>query len=212
MADENRRFQIELGILLFAWVAMIGTLIATAEPTEAIEPTPTPIVTLTPTPTATPTPPATNTPTPTSTPTNTPTPSPTVTPTEAPKLIEPTFEEVEYMAKVIHGEATGCTDLQKSAVAWCVCNRVDCADYPDTVIEVITQPYQFHGYKDTVVADESDYAIAWGVLYRWYNDLEGRTLPKRFLFFHSSGKGYNVFTTDYRKGEEWDFSLPNIYE
>ena len=199
MADKDRPIQIELIILAFAWFA-VGLSFAFEE-WDWKEPTPTPTVAITATPTIT------NTPTPT----NTAIPTPTEVIIESLSaeeenesgLIAPTFEEVEYMAKVIHGEATGCTEIQKAAVAWCVCNRVDSPSYPDNVIEVITEPYQFHGYKDSVKADASDYAVAWEVLYRWYNDLDGRVLPTRFLYFYSEGKGYNIFTTDYRSGEVW---------
>ena len=183
---------------MFLALAWIGVAVAFVldRPTEATEFVPTPTLTVTVTPTNTPKPECSILSRPKSVYTE-------AYLNEETSLITPTFEEVEYMAKVIHGEATGCTEIQKAAVAWCVCNRVDSPSYPDNVIEVITEPYQFHGYKDSVKADASDYAIAWEVLYRWYNKLDGRVLDSRFLYFHSSGKGYNIFTTDHLCGEVW---------
>ena len=138
--------------------------------------------------------------------------SPTPTPEPTKAYLTPTDEELLYMAQVIDGEARGCSLLQKSGVAWCVCNRVDCAEYPDNIIDVITQPYQFHGYKSYNTPIYEDFIIAWDVIFRWKNGLDGRTLPQRFLFFHSKNTGKNFFTTDHRAGEVWDWSLPNIYE
>lgn len=122
----------------------------------------------------------------------------------------PTDADVMYMAKVIHGEAGICSDLQKSAVAWCVLNRVDCAEYPDNIIDVITQPHQFKGYADDKRPTCDEIALAWDVIYRWLNHIGGRTLPPEYLFFHAH-KGVNVFTTNHLKGRTWDWSLPNIY-
>lgn len=227
MAKRNRQVQnnyvtnegddLAFSVMLIFGVIAIILAIKINACTKPPVPTPMPMptITATHTPTVTPTFTPTNTATPT--PTNTPTPTPTETPISSLEvydngLIEPTFEEVEYMAKVIHGEAGICDALQKSAVAWCVCNRVDCPDFPDNVIDVITQPHQFKGYANDKEPTDEEYAIAWGVLYRWLNDLDGRTLPRQYLFFHSDHKGKNVFTTNHLKGEEWDWSLPNIYE
>ncbi len=211
-------------LLFFALFCAFSACLARRSDTP--EPFPTPTLTPTNTPTATPTNTPTNTPTPTAT--STPTPKPTATPeavaTKEPErvllifgpndsgLVAPSYEEVVCMAKVIHGEAGICSKLQKSAVAWCVCNRADWFEYPDNVVDVITQPSQFHGYSEDKVPTVEDYEIAWDVLYRWHNNLDGRTLPKEFLFFHSNGRGENVFTTNHRTGKVWDWRLPNPYE
>lgn len=191
-----------------ALVGLAAVLLLWPFDTMAQDPviTPTPIITATPTPS--------DAPTPTATPTATATPSPTPTPNSQPEtpLKQPIPEDVEILANVIWGEARGCSKLQKSGVAWVVCNRVDSHEYPNTVREVITQWMQFHGYSPDNTPTAEEYEIARDVLVRWLNGLEGRTLPERFLYFHSDRKGKNIFTTDHRQGEEWNWSLPNIYE
>lgn len=197
------------GILYACGIAAVILMVVMDPwPTNTNEQLPTATPSPVPTATCTPSPSATCTPTPT----NTVTPTPTDEPDQESDLIAPTVEEVEHMAKVIHGEAEGCSALQKSGVAWCVCNRVDCPWYPDNVIDVITQPSQFHGYREDITPNAEDYEIAWDVLYRWLNGLDGRTLPIVYLYFHSNHNGKNIFTTEHRSGIEWDWSLPNIYE
>lgn len=117
-------------------------------------------------------------------------------------LEPPSQEDVELVAKTIHGEAGICDNIQKAAVAWCILNRVDCPDYPDTIKEVITQPHQFKGYKKDKVPTEEEYQIAFDVIFAWMYGSE-RLLPKRFLYFHAED-GKNVFTTNHLKGEIWD--------
>lgn len=169
-------------------------------PTEALAPAPDSSVLMSPTPipTRTPSPKPTRTPSPK--PTRTPSPTPSPTP------IQPSEDEVNYVAKTINGEAPGCTVTQKAAVAWCIINRVECEYYPNTIEEVVTQYMQFHGYRESNVPNEEDIRIARKVLTAWLNG-EERILPERFLFFHSSGKGYNIFTTGHREGEVWNGNM-----
>ncbi len=124
---------------------------------------------------------------------------------------EPSEEEIIYVAKTIYGEANECDETQKSAVAWCICNRVDSVSYPDNVIDVTIQPYQFHGYNPNNKYLEEDYKIAYNVLFDWMNGINlRRTLPQRFLYFHADrSKGVNVFTTDHLAGEIHDFAKNN---
>lgn len=62
---------------------------------------------------------------------------------------EPDPAEVDALARTLYGECRGCSELQQRAVAWTIFNRVDSEQFPDTVIEVITQPSQFFGYKES---------------------------------------------------------------
>ena len=111
--------------------------------------------------------------------------------------------DIYLMAQTIKGEADGCSRLQKEAVGWCIINRVECEDYPGTISEVILQPKQFHGYWLFKRPEPEDIEIAREVITKWIHG-EERTLPAKFLFFHSNGRGQNVFTTDHRKGEVWE--------
>lgn len=141
-------------------------------------------------------------------PASTPSPSPAPTPDE---------KEVEMLARMIWGEARGiASDMEKAACVWCVLNRVDNQDYPDTVAAVLEQPYQFAGYSPDYPATEEHKAIAADVLTRWMEERAGaadvgRILPAEYLFFTGDGK-HNIFTDEWRGGATWDWSLENPYE
>ena len=62
---------------------------------------------------------------------------------------DPEAAEVDALAKTLYGECRGCSEIQQRAVAWTIFNRVDDERFPDTVIEVITQPSQFFGYSES---------------------------------------------------------------
>lgn len=138
----------------------------------------------------------------------TPSPSPAPTPDET---------EVEMMARMIWGEASGIpSDMEKAACVWCVLNRVDDPEFPDTVAAVLEQPNQFAGYSPDYPATEEHKAIAADVLTRWMEERAGaadvgRVLSAEYLFFTGDGE-HNIFRTDYRGGAVWDWSLENPYE
>lgn len=130
---------------------------------------------------------------------------------------KPDPEDVEAIAKTLYGECRGVkSKAEQAAVAWCILNRVDSSRYPDTVIEVITQPHQFSGYdEDYPVWDELE-ELAVDVLTRWHSEREGginvgRTLPHEYVFF--TGDGYrNHFTIEWRGKSYWNWSLESPYE
>ena len=102
-----------------------------------------------------------------------------------------TEDDVVAMAKMLWGEARGCTlDNQQKAV-WCVLNRVDDPRFPDTIQGVLSQPSQFHGYSpDFPVWDELK-EVARDVLTRWSLEKQGvtveRELPPEYVFFTGDG-------------------------
>ena len=102
-----------------------------------------------------------------------------------------TEDDVVAMAKMLWGEARGCTlDNQQKAV-WCVLNRVDDPRFPDTIQGVLSQPSQFHGYSpDFPVWDELK-EVALDVLTRWSLEKQGvtveRELPPEYVFFTGDG-------------------------
>lgn len=126
-----------------------------------------------------------------------------------------TQEEIEMIAKVLYREARGVEDKdQIAAVAWCILNRVDHPNHPNTIKEVITQPEQFAWVEDTPVEDWL-LELANDVVYRWCLEKEGqedvgRTLPKGYCFFVGDGK-YNHFRQNFNSKQIWNWSYPQQY-
>ena len=127
-------------------------------------------------------------------------------------------EEAEYIAKALYGEARGCSTTEQAAVAWCILNRVDSAEafFPDTIVEVVTQDSQFHGYSESNPVDPHIEWLVRDVLDRWSLEKAGaeevgRILPEEYLYFWGDGR-HNHFTTEYHAGTTWDWSAENPYE
>lgn len=120
-------------------------------------------------------------------------------------------EEITMLAKTVWGEARGLSEYEQSLVVWCILNRFDNGKFGSSIKEIITKPYQFQGYKESFPVDEDILRLCEDVVYRWENSLEGRTLPAEYLYFYGDGK-HNYYTTDYKGGTTYDFSLPNPYD
>ena len=122
--------------------------------------------------------------------------------TEAPVYYEMYFteEDVAEVAKMLWGEARGCTRDNQIKCAWVVCNRVDDERFPDTIQGVLEQPSQFHGYDPTYPVTDELYSIAFDVLTRWSYEKQGtpvrRELPSSFLWFTGNGVE-NIFREVY---------------
>lgn len=123
--------------------------------------------------------------------------------------IEPTVPEYEMLytdadvvaiAKMLYGEARGCTVNNQIKCVWVVLNRVDDARFPDTIIGVVSQPGQFYGYSPNFPVWDNLYAVALDVLTRWSMEKQGaevqRELPSGYLWFTGDGKT-NHFREDY---------------
>ena len=111
-----------------------------------------------------------------------------------------THDDVIAIAKMLYGESRGCTvDNQRKAV-WCVLNRVDADGFPDTIIGVLSQPDQFHGYSTAFPVWDELTAVAEDVLTRWSLEKQGvavnRELPKSYLYFTGTGRE-NIFREAY---------------
>lgn len=123
--------------------------------------------------------------------------------------------DVDMLARLIWGEARGCSKTEQAAVVWCVLNRVDVGFAP-TIKGVITAPSQFTGYRQSNPAMQEHKELAADVLQRWYLEKMGvenvgRVLPSNYLYFAGNGIG-NIFRTTYKNGVRWDWSLPSPYE
>lgn len=111
-----------------------------------------------------------------------------------------TQDDVIAVAKMLYGESRGCSvDNQRKAV-WCVLNRVDDERYPDSIIEVLSQSGQFHGYNPNHPVWDELTAVAEDVLTRWSLEKQGvavnRELPKSYLYFTGTGRE-NIFREAY---------------
>lgn len=123
-------------------------------------------------------------------------------PSEAPVYYEMYFTEddVTEVAKMLWGEARGCTRDNQIKCAWVVVNRVDDDRFPDTIQGVLEQPSQFHGYSESFPVTDELYSIAFDVLTRWSYEKQGipvrRELPSSFLWFTGNGRE-NIFREEY---------------
>ena len=122
------------------------------------------------------------------------------------EVAEPEYEmyfteaDVIALAQMLYGEARGCTVDNQMKCVWCVLNRVDDARFPDTIIGVLSQPSQFHGYSPNFPVWDNLYAVALDVLTRWSMEKQGvavnRELPKSYLYFTGTGRE-NIFREGY---------------
>ena len=127
---------------------------------------------------------------------------------EAPEPSEPpvyyemyfTEEDVAEVAKMLWGEARGCTRDNQIKCVWVVLNRVDDDRFPNTIQGVLSQPHQFHGYDPTYPVTDELYDVAFDVLTRWSYEKQGipvrRELPQSFLWFTGNGVE-NIFREVY---------------
>ena len=119
---------------------------------------------------------------------------------------EPEYEmyfteaDVTALAQMLYGEARGCTVDNQRKCVWCVLNRVDDARFPDSIIGVVSQSGQFHGYSPSFPVWDNLYAVALDVLTRWSMEKQGadvaRELPSTHLWFTGTGSE-NVFRGAY---------------
>ena len=120
-------------------------------------------------------------------------------------------EEIIMLAKTVWGEASGLSKYEQSLVIWCILNRFDDGTFGSSLKAIITKPHQLQGYKESFPVEDDILELCKDVVYRWENNLEGRTLPKEYLYFSGDGR-HNYFRTEYEGGETYDFSLENPYD
>lgn len=102
-----------------------------------------------------------------------------------------TDEDVTALAQMLWGEARGCSLDNQVKCVWVVLNRVDDAHYPNSIIEVVSQPGQFYGYSPYYPATDELKAVALDVLNRWSMEKQGaeieRELDAHYLWFTGDG-------------------------
>ena len=111
-----------------------------------------------------------------------------------------TEDDVAEVAKMLWGEARGCTRDNQIKCVWVVLNRVDDERFPDTIQGVLSQPHQFHGYSESFPVTDELYNVAFDVLTRWSYEKQGipvrRELPNTYLWFTGNGVE-NIFRGAY---------------
>lgn len=124
-------------------------------------------------------------------------------------------DDARLIAKVLWTECRGVEDTaQQAAVVWCILNRVDHEDFPDTIEGVVKQKHQF-AYRSSAPVTEELLSLAQDVILRW--ELEkldvgdvGRVLPEDYLYFSGNGSR-NRFRKTYKSKKYWDWSLESPY-
>ena len=136
------------------------------------------------------------------------------------EAIDPLEADKLALARMVWGEARGCSTTEQAAVVWCALNRFDSGDpfYADcmTLYDIVTQPAQFYGYDPENPVDPDILALVEDVLVRWMAERYcvgdvGRVLPAEYLYFTGDGR-VNTFRDQYQGGNTWDWSLESPYE
>lgn len=87
------------------------------------------------------------------------------------EAIDPLKADKEALARMVWGEARGCSTTERAAVVWCALNRFDSGDpyYANcmTIYDIVTQPAQFAGYDPENPLDPDILALVEDVLVRW---------------------------------------------
>ena len=119
--------------------------------------------------------------------------------------ISPDYEfeyEVLTLAKMLEGECVAGQVADMIRCSWVVLNRVESANWPNSVTDVIKQPGQFYAYYPTTTPSEETLRIAHEVLTNWYagdySSREETCGENVYIFFSASGDGLtNAFRKSY---------------
>lgn len=95
--------------------------------------------------------------------------------------------EAEYCARVLYGTARNNTESGQKLVVWCIINRVEHQNYPNSVREVCQQKEQWMGYSDENPVLTNLYDISLEVLKKWHNN-EYRDVSPDYIYMTWSSK------------------------
>ncbi len=134
---------------------------------------------------------------------------------QEPETEQETEEEIVLLAKMLWGEARGCSTTEQAACVWVALNRVGDPRWPDTLREVLLQPEQFRGLREDNPATEELMALAEDVLSRRARELAGETavgrvIPEDYFFWAGDGKR-NHFRKEYRDTATWSWEMEDPY-
>ncbi|GHU94365.1 hypothetical protein FACS1894208_05300 [Clostridia bacterium] len=107
------------------------------------------------------------------------------------------------MAKTVWGEARGCTPEEQRLVVWTVLQRVDAADWANTIHGVVTQKRQFAGYDESHPIDADIYALCREELMKWWGGAKAPThelyAPTAPYYFFDGDGSHNWFRENYKR-------------
>lgn len=134
---------------------------------------------------------------------------------QEPEAEQEVEEEIVLLAKMLWGEARGCSTTEQAACVWVALNRVSDPRWPDTLREVLLQPEQFRGLREDNPATEELMALAEDVLSRRERELAGETavgrvIPEDYFFWAGDGKR-NHFRKEYRDTATWSWEMEDPY-
>ena len=115
--------------------------------------------------------------------------------------LEAYYDSLELLAVCVEAEAGNQGMEGKRMVADVILNRVDHPDWPDTITEVITQPYEFSSYWDGSMdkvwepSEETFRAVQM--------ELEARSWPELYYF---TADGWSRYGTPWKKAGDHYFS------
>lgn len=128
-------------------------------------------------------------------------------------------EEIEALAKMLWGEARGVkSTTEKAACCWVVFNRADNPRWPDNVIDVLEQKYQFGGYSADNPINEDLRELAEDVYRRWLAEKDGytnvgRVIPKTYYFWCGDKSGrHNWFWEEFEIRDYYTWEMESPYE
>lgn len=127
--------------------------------------------------------------------------------------------DITALAKMLWGEARGIeSDTEKAACCWVVLNRVDDKRWPNSVIKVLSQKYQFGGYSKDNPVNEELYSLAEDVYDRWVLEKDGeaevgRVIPDDYFFWCGDRRGkQNYFWQVFDVRDYYTWWMESPYE
>lgn len=121
----------------------------------------------------------------------------------------------DALAKMVWGEARGCSRKEQAACVWVVLNRVDDPRWPDSILGVLTLKGQFAGYDPQNPVDPDIRALVDDVIARWGMEPQcigsvGRVIPDDYFYWQGDGK-HNIFRREYRDTATWSWEMEDPY-
>ena len=130
-----------------------------------------------------------------------------------PEVIDTSAKDA--LAKMVWGEARGCSRKEQAACVWVVLNRADDPRWPDSILGVLTQRGQFAGYDPANPVEPEIRALVDDVIARWGMEPQcigsvGRVIPDDYYYWQGDGK-HNIFRREYRDTATWSWEMEDPY-